>query len=84
LHAGFLGDGGAAMHRCYPTTHRGSHHSAQHAQGTGLGLAIVKDIVEIHGGKVTASSVIDKGSSFRVSLPLAPPSQPGNPEDAQD
>lgn len=23
LHAVFLGDGGVAMHRCYPTTHRG-------------------------------------------------------------
>jgi two-component system phosphate regulon sensor histidine kinase PhoR len=38
--------------------------------GTGLGLAIVKEIVELHGGSVTVSSVVDQGSAFTVRLPL--------------
>ncbi|HLO89263.1 MAG TPA: ATP-binding protein [Nostocaceae cyanobacterium] len=39
--------------------------------GLGLGLAIVKNIVEMHGGSITAaSSGIDQGAIFTVRLPL--------------
>ena len=39
--------------------------------GTGLGLAISKRIVEEHSGKLTASSVVGRGSAFTVKIPLA-------------
>ncbi len=44
---------------------------ARHTQssGTGLGLAIVKEIVERHGGNVSATSELGKGSTFTVRLP---------------
>lgn len=38
--------------------------------GTGLGLAIVKEIVESHGGAVTAASTPGEGTTFTVHLPL--------------
>ncbi|QIR37602.1 response regulator [Tolypothrix sp. PCC 7910] len=37
--------------------------------GTGLGLTLVKQIAELHGGCVTVSSELGKGSCFTVRLP---------------
>ena len=38
--------------------------------GTGLGLAIVKHIVNRHRGRLAIASVMGKGSTFSVILPL--------------
>ena len=37
--------------------------------GTGLGLAIVKHLVEAHGGRVDARSVVGRGTTIRIFLP---------------
>ena len=38
--------------------------------GAGLGLAIARWIAESHGGTLSAESVLDRGSRFRVQLPI--------------
>ncbi|MFI5243413.1 MAG: sensor histidine kinase, partial [Gemmatimonadales bacterium] len=40
-------------------------------RGTGLGLSICYGIVADHGGRIEVESAVNKGSTFRVILPLA-------------
>lgn len=40
------------------------------AGGTGLGLAICREIVEAHGGKMTAGNSLTGGAVFTVSVPI--------------
>ncbi|MDD6740304.1 MAG: ATP-binding protein, partial [Prevotella copri] len=38
--------------------------------GSGIGLSICKQIITLHGGTITATSTIGKGSLFTIILPL--------------
>lgn len=41
-------------------------------KGTGLGLSLCKDLVEKNGGTIWVESQVDKGTTFRFTLPQSP------------
>jgi signal transduction histidine kinase len=38
--------------------------------GTGLGLFICEEIIRAHGGKISVDSVVSKGTTFTINLPI--------------
>ncbi len=46
-----------------------NHHSQNNS--TGLGLAIVKRILDLHGSRISVSSILNEGTCFEFDLPIA-------------
>jgi len=53
--------------------YRGSDAVAGRVHGNGLGLSLVRRIVTAHGGRVAVSSKPNVGTTFTLTLPVAPP-----------
>ena len=39
-------------------------------EGSGIGLALVKELVQLHGGTISAESSLGQGSEFHVAIPF--------------
>jgi len=65
------GDGIPSQHleRLFERFYRVDRARSRDIGGTGLGLAIVKHLALLHGGEVTVTSELGKGSTFTIHLP---------------
>ena len=59
--------------RVFDRFYRVERSRSREAGGTGLGLAIARHIVEAHGGRISAASQVNAGSTFTFTLPLVRP-----------
>jgi GAF domain-containing protein/anti-sigma regulatory factor (Ser/Thr protein kinase) len=56
--------------RIFDKFHQVDSTSTRTKGGTGLGLAIAKEIIEMHGGRISVESIVGRGSTFRMQLPV--------------
>jgi two-component system phosphate regulon sensor histidine kinase PhoR len=65
------GEGIPAQHleRLFERFYRVDRARSREMGGIGLGLAIVKHLARAHGGEVTVTSELGKGSTFTIELP---------------
>ncbi len=56
--------------RLFERFHRIENVRARSNEGSGIGLALVKELVDLHGGSITATSVAGGGTTFTIRLPL--------------
>lgn len=57
--------------RIFERLYRGDKSRSRKTEGSGLGLAIVKHLVQAHGGEVSVSSELGRGSRFTFTVPVA-------------
>jgi len=60
------------QHRIFERFYRATAARTRNVRGSGIGLALVKHIAEAHGGRVEVESAVGRGSTFTVTLPVAP------------
>jgi signal transduction histidine kinase len=59
-----------ALAHLFQEFYRAPNAKEQVRHGTGLGLVVVKEIVTRYGGRLQVNSVLGKGTTFTVTLPL--------------
>lgn len=57
--------------------HRVQGGPARTHEGTGIGLSMVQELVQLHGGTVSVTSAVGRGSTFTVAVPRGTAHLPG-------
>lgn len=60
-----------ALPHVFDRFYRSPRGEARRYEGSGIGLALTRELVELHGGEISVTSVEGRGTRFTVRLPLA-------------
>ncbi|OUO86207.1 hypothetical protein B5F44_11420 [Gordonibacter urolithinfaciens] len=60
------------IERLFDPFEREESDMTERIEGTGLGMAITKNVVDMMGGSIEVESALGKGSTFTMTVPLAP------------
>lgn len=58
--------------RLFTRFYRAKNERTKGIPGTGLGLTITRQLVEMHGGTIAVDSEPGRGSTFQITVPVAP------------
>jgi PAS domain S-box-containing protein len=58
------------MPRLFERFHRIENTRSRSNEGSGIGLALVQELIQLHGGTITASSTVGEGTAFTIRLPF--------------
>lgn len=59
------------LHHIFKRFYRGTAASLGAVDGAGVGLYLARNIIELHGGTIMAKRKPEKGTIFRITLPLS-------------
>ena len=65
-----IGVPGPEIPRLFERFHRIENARARSNEGSGIGLALVQELIQLHGGTITAASTEGEGTTFTVRLPF--------------
>ena len=65
-----VGISAAELPRIFERFYQVDGENTRKYDGTGIGLALVKELVDLHGGEISVSSVVGEGTTFVVRLPI--------------
>jgi signal transduction histidine kinase len=82
VHDTGVGIDSMAIDHIFDRFHRVAGARSRSQEGTGIGLALVKELVRLHGGGVSVHSEVDRGTTFRVSIPRGSAHLPADRIDA--
>ncbi|KAG0054664.1 hypothetical protein BGZ83_010684 [Gryganskiella cystojenkinii] len=57
------------LHSLFGRFNRIENKQSRSHEGTGIGLSLVKELTEVHGGNVSVTSEVDKGTCFHLWIP---------------
>ena len=63
-----IGMSNKVKNKIFENFYRETKGNIHNVKGHGLGLSYVKKIVDLHGGTISVSSVLNKGTSFTLSF----------------
>ncbi|RIB30861.1 hypothetical protein C2G38_2237965 [Gigaspora rosea] len=60
----------SALPNIFQRFYRVESQGSRSHEGTGIGLALVKELITLHGGDITVTSVVNQGTTFKCWFPI--------------